>query len=159
MLIAATTCCQIGLEFAQDFPKKELSLAALHGRGTVVLKGLQRSLPFTLILVFIVAPSTATRIFKAFLCDPFEYADGDIREYLHDDLAMSCTSKEYESTRSTALGMLIVWPVGEPGVTSKVPLPNCSLYPSDADDMILGRASSQAFHCFSRFFCMRARTR
>ena len=76
--------------------------------------GLRRVLPLTLGLTFLVLPSTSTRIFRAFLCETFEYDEGVSQRYLYADLTLSCDSDEYESTKATALVMLAVWPVGVP---------------------------------------------
>eukprot|EP00966_Prymnesium_polylepis_P304929 7045110-Prymnesium_polylepis.1 len=67
-------------------------------------------------LTFLVVPSTATRIFKTFLCDAIEYDEvaHETRSYLHDDLYLDCGSTEYHYTRNTAIAMLLVWPVGVP---------------------------------------------
>jgi hypothetical protein len=75
---------------------------------------LQQTLPLTLLLTFLVVPSTSTRIFKTFLCDRIEYDEGETRRYLHDDLTLDCDSDEYEGTLSTALVTLVLWPVGIP---------------------------------------------
>ena len=78
--------------------------------------GLQRIVPLTLGLTFLLVPSTSTRIFKTFLCDRIEYDSFEIRRYLHDDLATSCDSDEYTDTRRVAIGALVVWPVGTPAL-------------------------------------------
>jgi hypothetical protein len=65
-------------------------------------------------LTFLVVPSTSARIFRAFLCEPFEYSENKVRRYLRASLTMSCDTEEYEATRRTAYAMLIVWPVGIP---------------------------------------------
>ena len=48
--------------------------------------GFQRALPIILLVTFVLVPSTATRIFKTFLCDPFEHQAGVVYRYLRDDL-------------------------------------------------------------------------
>ena len=54
-------------------------------------KAFDRTLPLTLVLTFILVPSQATRIFKAFLCEPFPTDDnGGTRRFLHDDLSVDC---------------------------------------------------------------------
>ena len=75
---------------------------------------MQRVLPATMIVTFVLVPSTATSIFKTFLCDAFEYDATVTRRWLHDDLALECNSDEYEATRETAYIMLLLWPVGVP---------------------------------------------
>eukprot|EP00966_Prymnesium_polylepis_P111657 2583187-Prymnesium_polylepis.1 len=42
-----------------------------------MVRGLQRAMPFMLLVTFVLVPSTATRIFKAFLCDVMEVAVDD----------------------------------------------------------------------------------
>jgi hypothetical protein len=78
--------------------------------------GLQRTLPLILVVTFLLVPSTATHIFKTFLCDPFEVeTDPSVtRRYLHDDLALSCDSDEYQTTRLIAFFLIVVWPLGVP---------------------------------------------
>jgi hypothetical protein len=76
--------------------------------------GFDRVVPLTLGLTFLVLPSTSTRIFRAFLCETFEYDGHTSRRYLYADLTLSCNSDEYESTKATAFAMLAVWPVGVP---------------------------------------------
>ena len=65
-----------------------------------------------LLTTFIMVPSTATRVFKTFMCDAFEYDSTLTRHYLHDDLSLNCDSKEYDTSRATAFMMLLLWPVG-----------------------------------------------
>ena len=81
-----------------------------------VIEGLERALPLTLELTFLLVPSTSTRIFKTFLCDPYEYdrSSSDVRSYMQDDLRIRCETSEYDGTFSTAVVMLLLWPVGVP---------------------------------------------
>eukprot|EP00966_Prymnesium_polylepis_P026096 601619-Prymnesium_polylepis.1 len=79
---------------------------------TALYAGLQRSLPLTLMMTFLLVPSTATQIFKTFLCDSIEYDESETRRYLHDDLSLQCTSPEYATTRTAALVFALIWPVG-----------------------------------------------
>jgi len=85
-----------------------------QGVGAVILAGLQRCLPLALTVSFVVVPSASTRLFQTFRCDSFEYAAGEVREYLHDDYALNCQSDEYDATRGTAIFLLFIWPVGVP---------------------------------------------
>jgi hypothetical protein len=55
----------------------------------------------------------STRIFKTFLCDRFEYAVGETRSYMQDDLRTSCDSNFYGSVRSAAFVLVAVWPIGD----------------------------------------------
>eukprot|EP00966_Prymnesium_polylepis_P269864 6234160-Prymnesium_polylepis.1 len=71
-------------------------------------------LPVTLGLTFLVVPSTSTRIFRAFLCETFQYDEDTKRRYLYADLTLSCDSDEYRNTQATAFAMLALWPVGIP---------------------------------------------
>jgi hypothetical protein len=98
-------------ELARDCASDSLTP---RGNRAAVLAGLQSTLPLTLVLSFVLVPSTATRIFKTFLCDVFEYDHGDglTHRFLHDDLALSCDTEEYSTTRHTALVMIAVWPIG-----------------------------------------------
>jgi hypothetical protein len=48
-------------------------------RADLVWRGLQRNLPLTLVVSFVMVPSTASNIFETFLCTPFEYRPGDTR--------------------------------------------------------------------------------
>ena len=74
--------------------------------------GLQRVLPVTLIVTFVLVPSTSTRLFKTFLCDKIEFGVGEQRRYLHDDLSLNCNHDDYSATRTVAIAFIIVWPVG-----------------------------------------------
>ena len=99
-------------KLASDYRKKALSVAPRDSR-TAVLDGLmQHTLPFALVLTFLVVPSVSTRIFKTFLCDRFEYAGGETRSYMQDDLRTSCDSDSYGSARSTAFVLIAIWPIG-----------------------------------------------
>eukprot|EP00966_Prymnesium_polylepis_P092594 2143546-Prymnesium_polylepis.2 len=82
--------------------------------GSAVRGGLQRVLPLTLGLTFLVVPSVSTRLFRAFLCEPIEYSPGEVRRYLKADLSLSCDSADYEATSTTAFALIAVWPVGLP---------------------------------------------
>ena len=96
-----------------NFKTKKRSNVALYRNRAAVHAGVQRILPMTLLLTFLLVPSTATMVFKTFLCDHFSYDDtGTVRRYLHDDLALSCDSIEYESTKNVALLMILLWPIG-----------------------------------------------
>eukprot|EP00966_Prymnesium_polylepis_P294376 6798074-Prymnesium_polylepis.3 len=88
----------------------------MHSIGAVVRAGVERILPLTLVITFLLVPSTATRIFKTFLCDGFEYnhAASVTRRYLHDDLTLRCDGGEYGTARNIAFAMIGVWPVGTP---------------------------------------------
>ena len=100
-------CRELARDCASDSPTP-------RGNRAAVLAGLQNTLPLTLVLSFVLVPSTATRIFKTFLCDVFEYDHGEglTHRFLHDDLALSCDTEEYSTTRHTALVMIAVWPIG-----------------------------------------------
>jgi len=103
-------------EIASDRWTNDPTLAAARGLRAAARAGLQRALPVTLVVTFLLVPSTATKIFKTFLCDPFEFdpAANTTRSYLHNDLALSCESDEYVATENLAYAMLFVWPVGVP---------------------------------------------
>jgi len=110
VLIVACTVCLFGSEFVQRCGQRDDQTLV---RGALTA-GLQRVLPLALSLTFLVLPSTSTRIFRAFLCETFEFDEGTSRRYLYADLTLSCDSDEYESTKATAFVMLAVWPVGVP---------------------------------------------
>jgi len=77
--------------------------------------GLQEALPLTLVLTFIILPSTSSRIFRTFLCESYQYdAQGTIRRYLRADPMLRCDSDTYGSARTAAFGLVIMWPVGVP---------------------------------------------
>eukprot|EP00966_Prymnesium_polylepis_P223484 5170907-Prymnesium_polylepis.1 len=79
----------------------------------LILEGLKKVLPLTLVVTFILVPSTSTRIFKSFLCDSIVETDGVApRRYLADDLALDCLSGEYDGTRNTAIVLIVCWTVG-----------------------------------------------
>eukprot|EP00966_Prymnesium_polylepis_P059660 1383591-Prymnesium_polylepis.1 len=77
--------------------------------------------PARRVTTFVLVPSSATRIFKTFLCASFNYDDsGDVRSYLNDDLDLRCDaelegatySDMYGATRRVALVMIGIWPIG-----------------------------------------------
>jgi hypothetical protein len=117
-LLSLVAACLIARELARDHRNRDRSsVVTSRSHGAAVRSGLERTLPLTLVLTFLLVPSTATRVFKTFLCDPFLYNSqaGETRRYLHDDLSLSCSSSEYGATRNIALGMLVLWPMGESG--------------------------------------------
>ena len=108
-------CRELARDCASDSPTP-------RGNRAAVLAGLHNTLPLTLVLTFVLVPSTATRIFKTFLCEVFEYdhEEGVSHRFLHDDLALSCDTDEYSTTRHTALAMIAVWPIGVPLLYARV---------------------------------------
>ena len=113
VVILAFVVCFVGAELVQRFSQKDNRSLAASVR-TALADGLQRVLPVMLGLTFLVLPSTSTRIFRAFLCETFQYDDDTSRRYLYADLTLSCDSDEYESTKATAFAALVLWPVGMP---------------------------------------------
>jgi hypothetical protein len=81
---------------------------------SAVHRGLQCTVPWILIVSFVMVPSTSTYIFKTFLCDRIEYEPGEERRYLQNDLTLSCDSQQYSVAYTTALLLIAVWPVGVP---------------------------------------------
>ena len=82
--------------------------------GFAVRTGLQRVLPLTLFLSFLVVPSVSTRVFKAFLCEPIKYSEDEVRRYLRADLTLVCDSSEHDETTAAAYLFIAMWPVGIP---------------------------------------------
>lgn len=77
---------------------------APRGKRAAVQAGMERALPFTLIITFLMVPSTSTRIFKTFLCDPFEYDEGNTTmRYLHDDLDLGTSAAIQTTVVSTVI--------------------------------------------------------
>jgi hypothetical protein len=116
--IALWPVCFLILAFACAFGREVVSMRLKScSRGEClkrhVIYAAMEHTPL-LLATFILVPSTATRVFKTFLCDAFEYDNGNAltRRYLHDDLSLSCDSKEYNTLRATAFIMLLLWPVG-----------------------------------------------
>jgi hypothetical protein len=87
-----------------------------RGITATVEAGLYRVLPLTTGLTFVLVPSTSTRIFKTFLCDPIQYDDAVTQHFLHVDLSLNCDGDEYTETYSAAVAMLVIWPVGIPAL-------------------------------------------
>ena len=115
VLVFVATVMFVAWEGARGRSKKSGAKDAPDSsRSIAVQKGLERALVPTLLITFVLVPSTATRIFKTFLCDPFEYSEHDTRRYLQDDLDLSCGSEEYGSVRNAAIFLVLVWPVGVP---------------------------------------------
>ena len=101
-------------EVARDRLKRNSRLVTTRSSfRSVVLAGLQRTLPLILTVTFLMVPSTSTRIFKTFMCDSVEYRrrENPIR-YLHEDLSLRCDSSLYDTTRATAFVLVVFWPVG-----------------------------------------------
>jgi hypothetical protein len=101
-------------EFAQDRWKQRATFVARRGWRAAARSGLQRALPLCLVVTFVLVPSTATRIFKTWLCVPIEYdpADAQPRRYLNEDLSMNCDADDYKEARNLAFLFIFVWPVG-----------------------------------------------
>ena len=112
-IILACFVCLVGAEVVQRCSQRGDQSLAANIRSAIAV-GLQRALPLTLGLTFLVVPSTSTRIFRAFLCETFQYDGDTTRRYLYADLTLSCDSDEYETTQDTAFVMLALWPVGIP---------------------------------------------
>jgi hypothetical protein len=108
-LLLLAAACSVGWELARDTLQH-----SPRGTGATGRAGLQHVLPLTLVVTFVLVPATATRIFKTFLCEALEVSSIVTRRYLHDDLYLDCDSHEYDMTRTSALVMLAIWPVGTP---------------------------------------------
>ena len=127
-LLLLAACASIGWEIAaahvhqSDRDLGTTSRLYTHSVGAIVRAGLERILPLTLLVTFLLVPSTATRIFKTFLCDGFEYdhAASITRRYLHDDLTLGCDDGEYGTASTIAVAMIGVWPIGTPLLYSLV---------------------------------------
>jgi hypothetical protein len=48
------------------------------------------------------------------VCEPFTYDGNVTKRFLHDDKNMDCDSDEYSATWTTALVLIVVWPIGVP---------------------------------------------
>jgi hypothetical protein len=107
-------------EIVHERVKHNHAFLASRGYWNALRRGAERTLPLLLVVTFVMVPSTATLIFKTFLCDRVEYDDHEARRYLHDDLAMRCDtdvegvnySDEYMRTRTIAFILVAVWPIG-----------------------------------------------
>ena len=110
LVVAAAGC--IGRELMRR--GKTRNLVVRRDTRSIVGAGLQQILPLTLVVTFVLLPSTSMVIFKTFLCDAIEYAPGDTRRYLSSDLEISCASDDYKTTQQIAIVMILVWPVGIP---------------------------------------------
>eukprot|EP00966_Prymnesium_polylepis_P272561 6296925-Prymnesium_polylepis.1 len=120
VFLLTAAAVSVGWELATTYRKEALTkaksqvLSAPRSYCATIFIGLQRILPLTLALTFITVPSVSTRIFKTFLCDRFEYKEGEQLRYLHDDLGESCDSGEYTTTQNMAFVMLVIWPIFVP---------------------------------------------
>jgi hypothetical protein len=113
--VAATFC--ISLELARERLNLDSSFRSIsqdQSGSVMVQRGLLRVVPLALVITFVMAPSTATRIFKSFSCAPFEYSSSETRRYLHDDFEISCSTEEHNTIRAIASLMVVLWPVGVP---------------------------------------------
>jgi len=113
ILLLIVTLGYVFWELAHDQLKKE---AVHRTQRAAVRTGFKRSLPIMTVLTFILVPSTATTLFKTFLCDPVEYDSivGITRRYHHEDLKLSCDSYDYTLTSRTAVVLIFIWPIGVP---------------------------------------------
>jgi hypothetical protein len=141
VLLLLVAVAYAGKEVAQQQLGKSLPVIASRGtrraavrvlkprhltRRAAVTSGLRKALPLTLLITFILVPSTATTIFKTFLCIPFQYSYSDkdqvgvddmsVRRYMFDDVSVRCGSDEYTAMRRTALVFTALWPIGVPAV-------------------------------------------
>ena len=111
VLILVTAAGMVGNELVQDHMKNDHFPRETRA---AVVAGLHRTLPPILVLTFLVQPSISTKIFKAYLCDPFKYDRDEVRWYVHDALDVRCDSDEYQEVKRTANIFLGIWPVGCP---------------------------------------------
>jgi hypothetical protein len=111
-----STLCFVLWQLAADRWSRDAA-----GTRRPVRLGLQNALPLTLVVTFLLVPSTAMQAFKTFLCDSIEYRPGKIHRFLHDDLTLSCDSDLYASTRRTAWVMIAIWPIGARPTANRTP--------------------------------------
>jgi hypothetical protein len=69
-LLALVAVIYVLKELIRDHAHRDAMLVAPRSMGSVVRAGLERTLPLTLIVTFLMVPSTAMRIFKTFLLLP-----------------------------------------------------------------------------------------
>ncbi len=67
-----------------------------------------------LLTLYIVLPSTSSKCFASFRCDPYEVGDGDVEYYLAVDHSINCSSAQYRSLFATALLFILIYPIGVP---------------------------------------------
>ncbi|KAL1496398.1 hypothetical protein AB1Y20_016353 [Prymnesium parvum] len=81
-----------------------------------VSRGLKRVVPPVLIVTFVLVPSTATRVFKSFLCESFHVRDTPLEtvRFMAVDPSSSCDSDDYRTTEQVAFVAVLVWPIGVP---------------------------------------------
>eukprot|EP00966_Prymnesium_polylepis_P177949 4120798-Prymnesium_polylepis.1 len=103
-------------ELGKDHCKLAVADGHQRNKWAAAFVGLQRTLPWCLLITFVVVPSIGNRVFKTFNCDSIRYDSSSSRRYLKDDLAMSCDGSEYAAPFNTAIVKLIVWPVGTPAL-------------------------------------------
>ena len=114
VLALGIAVASVGLEWRrrmlnEHWVSRWVSRSAIHA-------GLSHALPPICLLTFLLVPSTATQIFQTFRCDTYEYDSerGLSRQYLHNDLHLSCLSEEYSTTYNIALVAMVAWPIGIP---------------------------------------------
>ncbi|KAL1525655.1 hypothetical protein AB1Y20_020505 [Prymnesium parvum] len=100
-----------------------VALEVAHSRGAWreelrerVSLGLKRVVPPVLIVTFVLVPSTATRVFKSFLCEAFHVSDTPVEtvRFMAVDPSSSCDSDDYRTTQQVAFVAVLVWPIGVP---------------------------------------------
>jgi hypothetical protein len=114
--LAAAALGFIGMEFVSALADSKVSVRERF--QTALVAGLRRALPFILGLTFLIVPSISTRLFKTFSCDSIEYSSEhygpETRRYLHTDPDTSCDTDSYRTSRSIAIMLIVLWPVGVP---------------------------------------------
>ena len=111
-VIAIPAAGYVAMELARDYRNYDPNTVAPRATRVAIKAGLERALPFMLIVTFVVVPSTGTRIFKTFLCDSFAIDETTSKLYLQEDLSLACDSPEYQDTKRVAIATLFVWPIG-----------------------------------------------
>jgi hypothetical protein len=115
VLLTAYGAC-VGWEVVRECINRRLHVARPN-YCAAAFRGVQRTLPLTLVLTFILVPSTATQIFKSFQCDGYEFdRSGATRRYVRDDPSLSCDSDKYQRTKLLASIMVTIWPLGVPAL-------------------------------------------
>ena len=110
-MMVLITIASIGREaarFATSRGMRHLAEANCLEWQVLIAEGIRQAIPITLVITFILLPSTAYRIFRSLLCDSFSEDDdnGARRRYLRDDLSLECDTDAYDANYRTAMVLI-----------------------------------------------------
>lgn len=88
----------------------QMQYRGLVGKANSLHKWADLIFDMIFLLIFIIYPSTTSKIFQAFMCESFD----DGTRYLKADYSIDCTSPSYLIMQLYAIVMIFVYPIGTP---------------------------------------------